>query len=633
MPMPDDLTPAAPIADATAAPPPPPRAADVRTRPAIITILVGALLLAWLVFFAEKQIPTIVAIFLLPSVVWVLLLAWWLTRRGVPRRVKWGGVLAAVVLGVIGVALAERFARQFVIAWGVPAATAAAVLFWAVSRPMPFGARRAGAVVVALLAFAPFLLIRGKGQAGAGMFRFEPRWASTAEERVAAWRASAAPAGQGAVPPTTQSPPEAGSDDWPAYRGPARDGVVRSATLVLPEGGSFPTPPILWRHPVGPGWSSFAVVGNRAFTQEQRNQQECVVCYDLNTGAELWAYSDENRFEEWQGGPGPRATPAYAAGRVYAVGPTGLLNCLDAATGTLLWQATQHMGEPGPPQWGVAGSPLVLGDRVIIAPGGGRGSDVGNFRLAAYRADNGQPLWSVPGAREGYGSPHPATLGGVEQVLVLDGDALTAHRPSDGAQLWRYDWRAMEPRAAQPVVLDDGSGVFVGMGYGSGGTRRLRVTRDGEQWRVEEVWKNNRLKPRFNDFVYREGHLYGLDEGILTCLDAADGKRVWKEGRYGYGQVMLIDAHLLVVTESGEVVVLDATPAGPRERGRFQAVEGKTWNHPVVAQGKLLVRNGEEAACFDLAGMLRPLPAPATGPAASQPVARVDAASPSGGGQ
>jgi outer membrane protein assembly factor BamB len=271
---------------------------------------------------------------------------------------------------------------------------------------------------------------------------------------------------------------------------------------------------------------------------------------------------------------------------------------LEARTGRTIWsrEITADSGAL-PPQWGYATSPLVTAGVAIVFAGGSGGKSV-----LGYRADDGQLVWSAGDGEASYSSPQAATLDGVEQVLMASGRGMAAFEPKRGGVLWEHVWAPADiVRVVQPHHLDEGI-VLLGTGQGYG-TRQLRVRREGDAWTVEPGWTTNALKPYFNDFVSHDGFLYGFDENIFCCVDAQTGKRRWKGGRYGYGQVLLVEDQglLLVLSESGEVLLLEANPERHVERARFAALSGKTWNHPVLAHGKLYVRNAEEAACYDLA--------------------------------
>ncbi|MFW6125164.1 MAG: PQQ-binding-like beta-propeller repeat protein [Pirellulales bacterium] len=395
--------------------------------------------------------------------------------------------------------------------------------------------------------------------------------------------------------PTPSLPAPADVDphtQWPAFRGPQRDGVVRSGALALPwpEDG----PKLLWRQPIGGGHGSFSIHAGRAYTLEQRGEQEVVACYALADGQELWTHRDEAHFQETMGGPGPRSTPTVDADRVYALGATGVLNCLDAVTGQALW-TTNILADAQADNvhWGMAGSPLVYGDLVIVAPGGPVAS------VIAYDKHTGKPVWTGGTHTAGYSSPMLATLAGRMQLLVLDGESLTAYSPDDGAVLWHFPWPTYNGiNASQPIGLDENR-VFISSGYGQGAAL-LRVTAADDRFQVEPVWSNKVIELKFTSALLHEGYVYGLDQNILTCVNPETGKRAWKGGRYGFGQLILAGGFLIIQCEDGDLALVEATPEAHRELSRVAAIEGRTWNHPALADGKLLVRNDREMACFDL---------------------------------
>ena len=402
--------------------------------------------------------------------------------------------------------------------------------------------------------------------------------------------------------PSIAATPAKAEAEWPGFRGPHRDGVVHGSKI---ETDWAKSPPVeLWRRAVGPGWSSFAVDGDRFYTQEQLGDDEIVSCYDVRTGEPIWRHRDATRFWEANAGAGPRGTPTIANGRVYAFGATGLLNALDARDGSAIW--TRNVAEETAkeaPMWGFSSSPLVVGDVVIVAAEG---------KLAAYDANTGDPRWMAGPDGTGYSSPHLATLDGVDQVLILSGKGAVSFDPATGAELWKHEWSG--DGIVQPDFTEDGD-VLLGTGSGMGGAtglRRIAVGREGGEWTSErgaggwtvaERWTSAGLKPYFNDFVVHEGHAYGFDGGILACVDLADGKRKWKGGRFGDGQMVLLADQdlLLVLSEKGELVLVDAKPDQFSERGRVKTIDGKTWNHPVLAGDVALVRNSEEMAAFSVA--------------------------------
>jgi outer membrane protein assembly factor BamB len=379
--------------------------------------------------------------------------------------------------------------------------------------------------------------------------------------------------------------------EWPGFRGPARDGVIRGVRIATDWAAS---PPVaMWQRPIGPGWSSFAVRGDVLYTQEQRGDEEIVGSYRVSTGQPIWRHRDAARFWESNGGPGPRGTPTIDGDRVYSFGATGILNALDARTGAVAWSRDVAAdSDTKVPMWGFASSPLVVGDLVAVAAAG---------RLAAYDRATGQPRWLGPPRGAGYSSPHLVTIDGVAQILLLSSAGATGVSPADGKILWTHDWSG--GAIVQPGQLPNGDILINSIASTGGvGLRRLGVARDGDSWRVEERWTSTGLKPYFNDFVIHKGYAFGFDGSILSCIDLEDGKRAWKGGRYGSGQLVLLAEQdlLLVLAEEGELALVSATPDKFTEVARAPALTGKTWNHPVVVGNILLVRNGEEMAAFRL---------------------------------
>ena len=583
----------------------------------------------------------------------LVVLIWWLFLSKAPWPDRIGALLLMVVAvfaarQIVHVSISNGMMGMLLPFLSIPPLSLALVASAAAGRWLASGARRAVMAVAILLACGVPALLRTDGVTGAGVSDFHWRWTPTAEERLLAQarvepvppappaapqRAeepvtmtpgppvstrenSASPSDRPVAPkavhkPSTAATPTstaaneaaANGSEWPGFRGPKRDGVIRGVRI---ETDWSRTPPVeLWRRAIGPGWSSFAVHRGLIYTQEQRGEHEVVSCYRLSTGELVWQHRDPVRFYESNGGAGPRATPTVSNGHVYTMGATAIVNALDAATGAVAWsrnaQADTGASMPG---WGFAGSPLVVGDAVIVAASG---------RLVAYEAANGKPRWVRQTGGSGYSSPHLATIDGVDQVLLLSGGGgVTSVGPADGTILWQHAWG--EGVAIVQPALASNADVLTSAGdmMGGVGMRRLAVKHSPTAWLVEERWTTRGLKPYFNDFVVHKGHAFGFDGTILACIDLEDGQRKWKGGRYGAGQMVLLHEQdlLLVLSEEGELALVSATPETYTEVARFKAIEGKTWNHPVLVRDVLLVRNGEEMAAFRL---------PRTAPAATHP--------------
>jgi outer membrane protein assembly factor BamB len=459
------------------------------------------------------------------------------------------------------------------------------VLWLLLLSRLPWRVRLAGFAAVVALGFLLGALFRIRGVSGDFVPILEWRWAASDAERMAAAPEAAA------APVATAT----GSDhlDYPQFQGPSRDATLTGVRLD-PDWSANP-PELLWRQPIGAGWSAFAVVGDIAVTQEQRGDQEMVVAYDLETGQTLWTHGDTTRYETTIAGVGPRATPTVAENTVYALGATGLLNALDLATGRQLWQRDVLAdNEASSPEWGKSCSPLVVDDLVVVSAGGPDGKS-----LAAYHRDSGEPVWGAGDDRSGYASPLVTELAGVRQILIFNRASVAGHDPDSGRLLWQHPWPADQPNVSQPLPLPDDR-LLVSSGYGIG-SKLFHISRleDG-QLSADLTWESPRLKAKFANLVFHEGYVYGLDDGVLVCLDPATGERCWKRGRYGHGQVILLGDLLLVQSERGELVLVEADPAEHRELARFRVLDGKTWNPPTFSAPYLLVRNDLEAACYRL---------------------------------
>ncbi len=398
---------------------------------------------------------------------------------------------------------------------------------------------------------------------------------------------AAAPA---AAAPST--PPASDAGSWIDYRGPARDGVYRQRAIAAtwPAGG----PRLLWKQPIGEGHASFVVARGLAYTIEQRRDREVVAAYELATGRERWTVGWSTLFSESMGGDGPRATPTYADGILYALGAAGELRALNAATGAAVWR-TNILRDAGANnlQWGMSASPLIVDGKVIVQPGG-RGASV-----VAYSAATGSPLWRSLDDQQAYVSPMLVTLAGRRQIVTITGGRAIGLSVDDGTLLWTYQWATDNAiNVAQPIVVGP-SRLFLSSGYGKGAAV-IEIAPDGDRLRATTVWEHTRMKNKLSSSVLLDGFVYGLDEGILACVDVATGRVAWKSGRYGHGQLLLAGDRLVITTETGELALVRAVPTGLEELARVPGIDGRTWNVPAIENGILLVRNASEMAAFDL---------------------------------
>ncbi len=553
---------------------------------------VAAVVLQWLLWFVVPIFapPNIAIYSMLGSIVCALVVVvWWMFLS----RAPWAERVGAIVLMVVTVIAAKRVVHESIangmmgnmlFVFVIPFLSLALVASVAAGRRLSTGVRRAVMVGAIILACGPWTLVRTGGITGELDSDFHWRWTKSPEEKLLAQSGDETLAANPAAPATVRT-----GTEWPGFRGPDRDGIVRGVRIKTDWTAS---PPVeLWRRPIGPAWSSFAVSGDVFYTQEQRGQDELVVCYNLTTGKPVWKHRDAARFWESNGGAGPRGTPTLSNGRIYTLGGTGILNALDAGSGAVVWSRNAASDTKVKlPGWGFTSSPLVVGDVVIVATAG---------TLAAYDLATGAPRWVGPNGGGSYSSPHLATIQGVPQIILLSATGATSVAPADGKQLWVHPLPS-SARIVQPGLTTEGD-VLAHEGEGNA-LHRIAATQGTGGWTVAERWITEGLNPYFSDFVVHKGHAFGFSGSNIACIDLQDGQRKWKGGSYGHGQLVLLADQdlLLVVSEAGELALVGATPSQFAELARVPAIKGKTWNHPVLAGDVLLVRNGEEMVAFRL---------------------------------
>lgn len=517
---------------------------------------------------------------------------WWVFFSRAPwlDRLAGAALMIGVLIaskGLLHESLATGGMGMIYFIYATPVLCLAFVVWAALSQGLAATPRRITMIAAILLACGVWSLVRTGGFSGSGESDFSWRWAATAEDRLVAAGDEPLPgaSSQLSADASTDTEPRA---RWSGFRGANRDGIVRGVRIGTDWATS---PPVeLWRRPVGPGWSSFAVRGDLVYTQEQRGEEEVVSAYDAKTGEPVWRHRDATRFWESNAGAGPRGTPTLHNGHVITFGATGIVNVLDADDGSVRWSrnAASDTGVEVP-TWGFSSSPLVTDDLVIVAVSG---------TVTAYDLASGTRRWTGPSGGTSYSSPHRMVFDGVPQIVALHGDGVVGLAPADGSVLWEHEWSGYP--IVQPAQTADGD-LLISVTDRSG-TRRLAITRGADAWTAEERWTSIRMKPYFNDLVVHRGHAYGFDGSILACIDVADGERAWKGGRYGNGQLLLLADQdvLLVLSEKGELALVRATTDAFTELARMPAIEGKTWNHPVLVDDLLLVRNGEEMVAYRL---------------------------------
>ncbi len=381
----------------------------------------------------------------------------------------------------------------------------------------------------------------------------------------------------------------AGATDWPQYRGVSRDGISKETGLLK----SWPAegPKVMWKVPIGEGYSGISVVQGRIYTMDARGSDEFVVCLDAGTGKEIWRFRLDSNFINDQGN-GPRAQPTVDENMVYAFGAQGSLYALNASDGTKVWEHNQKTLEAKIPIWGYASSPLVEGNLLILPVGGAEGNAV-----VAFDKAKGSIVWKSATDEPGYSSPLAVTVNGVRQIIVFSGTMLLSVSPTDGKVLWKYPWKTdWFVNAAVPIFIPSDK-IFISTNYGHGAAL-LRVRTGG----VDEVWLTKSMKNHFNSSVLFDGHIYGFDNAILTCIDVSTGEEKWQKSGFGKGSLILADGHLIVLSERGQLVLAEATPEEYREKSTMQALQGKCWTQPTLSGGKLYLRNQKEMVCLQIGG-------------------------------
>ena len=517
----------------------------------------------------------------------LVIIVWWAFFSRAPLLERWGAILlmicALIVTSyILDVSIATSMMGMMFYLYSIPLLCLTFVVWAVASKHLSDRVRRVTMVLTILLSVGVWSLLRTNGMTGDGHQDFAWRWTKTAEEKLLS---------QTNIDSSTHTSvniPTNTAIEWPGFRGTNRDGIIHG--IKIKTNWSVSPPVMMWRKPIGPGCSSFAVHGNIFYTQEQRGDVEMVSCYNLINGQPLWKHSDKIRFYEAHAGPGPRSTPTLVGKRVYTLGATGILNVLDAGSGTVVWSRNAASdAKVKVLQWGFTGSPLVFGDKVIVALSG---------KLAAYDTASGKPIWFSADGGDSYSSPHLTVIDGVSQVLMMSKSGAVSIDPISGKQLWKYSKPMTYGRILQPAVVKTGDFLFANETVG---LSRVTVSNAPGKWAVKELWTSEEMKLYFNDFIIHKGHAYGFDGPSIACIDIKNGKCNWKGDRYRGWLLLLADQDLLLVlSEKGELALVRATPEKFTELSRIPAIKGKTWNHPVLIGDVLLARNADEMAAFKL---------------------------------
>jgi outer membrane protein assembly factor BamB len=509
-------------------------------------------------------------------------------RRTKTEAVRWWPAVMILLLSAVAL----------VLIWGVP------------ELPRQQRILRSGGTVVAaglllsvwLLCFSRMEICRRLGilslvclclVAMAGTFRIRGVSGDLLPILEVRWRGGGSVSGASSVEGVsfTNVPSIASTGDFPQFYGPSRNAVLNGPEL---ETNWVKHPPkVLWRREVGAGWSGFAVKDGLAITQEQAGEQELVVCYEMLTGRKIWTHGETARYATTIAGEGPRATPTIQNGRVYCFGSTGILNCMELRSGRVLWtvDCAKEQGAKVP-DWGYASSPLVVDDQVIVSVGGKSGS------LVSYSAGEGKLKWSCGKGDADYSSPLEATLLGVRQIVNFNAAGVSGHT-LDGNTLWNHPWPGGHPHVTAPVLIETNQ-LLISSGYGTG-SELIRLDKDSNEiWSVTREWKSMSLKSKFGPIFKRGDYIYGFDDGIFICVALKTGQRMWKDGRYGHGQGLLVAGKILLTSERGEVLLIEPNREKLVEISRFPVFNEKTWNPPALAGEYLFMRNDKEAACLQL---------------------------------
>jgi outer membrane protein assembly factor BamB len=381
--------------------------------------------------------------------------------------------------------------------------------------------------------------------------------------------------------------------EWPQWRGPHRDGISAETGLLdtWPAGG----PRLVWKTKgLAEGYSSFSVVGGRLFTQGQRGDQEFVIAIDIATGKELWRIPNGRSFRERRG-HGPRGTPTVDGNRLYALAADGTLACLDVASGKPAWQMNISERFGGHvPNWGISESPLVDGDRLIVTPGGA------NASVVALDKRDGKVLWQSQSDAAGYSSPIAFDIGGIRKVVVFTGNGVMGLNEKNGELLWRYDKVSNRTANIATPIFHDGY-VFLSSDYGTG-CALLKLTPEGGAVKASEVYFNREMKNHYNSSVLVDGFLYGYSSAILTAMNFRTGEVAWRNRAVGKGNLIYADRHLYCLSEDGVMGLVEATPKEYKEKSRFEIARGEfpTWTPPLIADGKLYLREQDNLYCYDI---------------------------------
>lgn len=389
--------------------------------------------------------------------------------------------------------------------------------------------------------------------------------------------------------------------DWSQWRGTNRDGV--STLKNIATDWSLLADQTLWRIPAGEGYSGISVTRGKLFTMWDADQSQFLISLDARTGTEKWRLKVGDSFQSSYGN-GPRSTPAIDDSLVYAISARGQLVAVGIDSGALNWQhdlASEYGGRI--PGIGYSSSPLLYEDKLFVEVGG-----EDDFAFAAFQKETGRLLWHSQSDLPAYSSPIIANINNMPQLVFLSADGLFSLSPQNGQLLWQYSWQTRCPstgiplNAATPLFLAPDK-IFISSGYGtvSGGIL-IQIKEQDDQFVAEKLWQTDKMKNLFNSSVLFEQHIYGFDGAILKSIDATSGEEKWKARGFQRGSLIIVDNYLIVLGERGKLALVEATPDSFQEISSFQALDGKCWTSPTLANGKLYLRNHKEIVSLDIRG-------------------------------
>ncbi len=568
----------------------------LRLWPAWLIVGVQIVCLVLTVTPSIRNLPRFIIMMAGPLVTGVAFTIWLTAASRLRWREKLGLMLAGVAAPLVASQISDPDSPLRTAMWiyGVPLTElmiAVGLTVWAMNSR-----RSILAALLLSVAWGSFAFVRVDGFDGDYYAEFAWRWSPRHEDTLPELNVSAFPIAP--VPSDAQAATDvnaSSADSWSQYRGP--DGNGATDEQIAPMDWVKNPPKELWRIAIGPGWGSFSYNNGRLFTQEQRGEKEHITCYSATDGAPVWTHADEARFTEVVSGAGPRSTPSTAGGFVYALGGSGLLTCLNEENGSLVWQRNLVSEMKAPiPMWGFSGSPLIIGDKLIIFAGGTESNG-----LVALDCLTGKTIWGVASSEMNYTTARLMTLCDQKLIVFCDSRGVHAIDPDSGSSVWTFKpslWKG--PAMVDPQQFSP-TGLIVGLGDGVG-TARLEVSRKNETWSIEESWTTTKLRPSFNDAVVLDDAVYGFNQAVFSSVSLTNGNRNWQGGRYGFGQAVLLRnaKQIIVAAENGDAVLLQATPEKLTELARMPVLNDKTWNHPVVVSGKLFLRNGKSAVCLQL---------------------------------